>query len=550
MKAFKFIWYGIILGAVFGGHMAHASIADRAYFFSYLSKSFVSNPSYKQEKPFVIPSTLPEPAELADSMASKINPDTFLRGASTSEHQCSKRCTPEACSWSRFAKEHNLPQPTDAQYPMDLWKHYRSYIDYAKDEMKLNALRFSVEWALVQPKDYTEWDQEALDHYADMFVYAIKKGITPLVCFHHYTDPCWFVDRGGFTKDENVKLFVNFCNKVYSAIMQAIKNDQDACRALREMQPRKPLWATYNAPEGYAFKGYHQKQGPPADPKQSNLRTVAQVLKNMLEAHVQMYYALKDTYADLNLDDDGIEAPAIGFLKNIHQLDPAQQTWKQYLAKPLTKTVCTVADMIQNEAVFQFFTTGTFKVQIPFAVGVKHVNRRAVGTLDFIGLNYYSNRHLYLTNTVEPSDPDMLTDNRNYCRYPQGIYRAIVEMTQKLVEPYKKKLNRELPLYVTENGIATNDDEKRYRFYHEYLYAMNRAVQDGYKISGYLPWTFASNYEWPSLENNNHREYGICAINAEDPSKLIAKEGSRSYLAFVERMSEHSGKKRQHKVIH
>ncbi len=515
--------------------VAQASIANHVPF---LSGSGKAKPLYKQELPFEIPTTLPAPAQIADSMASQIDPDMFLRGASTSEHQCSTRCTAEVCSWSRFAKEHNLPQPTDERYMMDLWTHYRSYIDYAKDELHLNALRFSIEWALVQPDGPMSWDQEVLDHYADMFVYAIKKGITPLVCFHHYTDPCWFIDAGGFVEDQNLDYFVSFCSRMYQELMNAVQNDADALNALHAMNPRTPLWATYNSPEGYVFRGYHQKQGPPADPKQSGLRMVVQVLHQMLEAHVRVYYALKKEHKNMQLGNQGIAQPKIGLLKNIHQLDPAQTQWLHYFAKPVTKQICAVADAIQNKTFYNFFTKGIFKVSVPFVVKEKYENPAAIGALDFIGLNYYSNRHMYLAQKVTSTDSEQLTDNPNYCSYPQGIYRAIVELSEKLVIPFEKKLKKELRLYVSENGVATQDDEKRYRFYHEYLYAMNRAVQDGYKIYGYLPWTLASNYEWPALKNNTHREYGLCSIDPDDASKLIAKKGSRSYVAFAERMAQ------------
>ena len=227
--------FTLIIAAVLSWQFAQAGLFDQSYFFSYIFKSFQNNAVYRQEKPFELPETLPEPAQLADSIAQHMDPQAFLCGASTSEHQCSKQCTPEICSWSRFAKQHALPQPTDEQYPMDWWKYYRSYIDYAKDTLKLNAIRFSIEWAVVQPNGPRFWNQQALDHYANLFIYSLKKGVTPLVCFHHYTDPCWFLDMGGFEKDQNVKYFASYCKKVYQEIMKAVQKDNDAVDALKEM---------------------------------------------------------------------------------------------------------------------------------------------------------------------------------------------------------------------------------------------------------------------------------------------------------------------------
>ena len=183
--------------------------------------------------------------------------------------------------------------------------------------------------------------------------------------------------------------------------------------------------------------------------------------------------------------------------------------------------------MIQNGSVYNFFTEGKFRIHIPGLININHRNDNAPQSLDFIGLNYYSNRHLFLTQTVKPSNPEICSDNEIYYRYPQGMYRAIVELSEKVSRP----LN--IPLYVAENGIATNDDEKRYKFYHEYLYAISKAMDDGYKVYGYLPWTLASNYEWPLLDDNKERDYGICSVNPRRPSQLRAKLGSKSYLEFV-----------------
>jgi len=496
------------------------------YVVGYLAKNWWSKPVYTCEKAIVIPQDLPAPEALAQSMAEKIGVHNFMRGASTSAHQCGKLCTPEKCSWSRFAQRYDLPQPSDDANKMDWDRYYRSYIDYAKDELKLNALRFSVEWALVQPNP-GEWDIATLDRYADMFCYAIKRGITPVVCFHHYTDPNWFLEQGGFYDAHTSRHFVDFCVATYEHILHVVGKAPAVVAASKSINA--PLWATYNTPAGYAFRGYHQYAGPPADSDCSGLDVVAQVLKNMLEAHVQVYQRMKVLHAQANT---AMPTPKVGLLKNIHQIDPAKATWGQYAASPITRMLVSFADMIQNGAIYRFFTTGEYQVHIPCKVHIKHTNSQAPHSLDFIGLNYYANRHMHLTTGIKPTDPDVISDNEWYYRYPQGIYRAIVELSENIAHPLQ------IPLFVAENGIATTDDAKRARFYHEYLYAMNKAVQDGYPVTGYLPWTLADNYEWPTIENHKPRSFGLCAVVADNPAQLCVKEGTRAtYGAFVKEMN-------------
>ncbi len=498
----------------------------------YCAKNWWYRPIQTFQKPWEIPSaaTMPTPDQLADKIALKIDPKKFMRGASTSAHQCGKLCTPDICDWAKWADEKKLTKTTDPKYGMDWDKYYREYIDYAKEHLKLNALRFSIEWALVQPDGPDSFDGVALDRYADMVCHAIKKGVTPIICFHHYTNPCWFTyDKKGFEKAENIKYFVKYCDETYRHIMRRLQNNVEALKILPTIN--EPLWATYNAPGGYAFRSYRQKAGPPS-PAGAGLGTVAEVLKNMLEAHVQVYEALKTSYTGLRLENTGIKEPKIGFLKNVMQVEPAHETWKQYFFSPLTRFILSFADMIQNGAIYNFFTNGEFQVHIPTKVNIKHTNTKAPSSLDFVGLNYYANRNMCLTQGIKPTNSDVISDNAWYYRYPQGIYRAIIDLQESL-----QLRERKIPMFIAENGIATKDDVKRFKFYHEYLYAINKAVQEGYPVMGYCPWTLAYNYEWPSLPDSE-RDYGLCKVNPDNPSILIRKKGSQSYFDFVGRMDQ------------
>lgn len=55
-----------------------------------------------------------------------------------------------------------------------------------------------------------------------------------------------------------------------------------------------------------------------------------------------------------------------------------------------------------------------------------------------------------------------------------------------------------VPLLVTENGIATADDERRIAYTAEALQALQEAMDDGADVRGYLHWSALDNYEWGS----------------------------------------------------
>ncbi len=58
------------------------------------------------------------------------------------------------------------------------------------------------------------------------------------------------------------------------------------------------------------------------------------------------------------------------------------------------------------------------------------------------------------------------------------------------------------PVYITENGLASHDDEWRRRYITEILSNVLLAIGDGVDVRGYFHWTNTDNFEWA-------RGYGI-----------------------------------------
>lgn len=469
------------------------------------------------------------PNELAQQFKVSLgrDSDNFLVGASTSEHQCSKKCTPDLCDWSRFTEQNSLKKPTDTEYLCDFWDNYKTYIDQLKSKTGINALRISIEWALVQPNGPHSFDAHALDHYAHVVAYLIKKNITPIVCFHHYTNPCWFADCGGFEKKTNCQLFARYCTKTYRAITDYLASKPPIYDAWINLEDQKRgiLWATFNSPEGVAFKGYRQKEAPPSLPDKNSLYWASHVLKNIMESHVQAYQQIKHTASKKNY----IPTPKIGFLKNITQFDPVADL--TFPLSSVTQLCCAVANDLNNECIYSFFTTGKFTTKTPFTTSSRY-NALAPQSLDWIGLNYYSHQQMRCASRIiaSPSDPNH-TDNSNYRIYPHGLFRALSEINDRLAVPLH------IPIYVTENGIATQDDAKRNRFYKDYLHELLRAIQHDIPVYGYLTWTAFDNYEWPKTghstrQQSDNRRYGLTNVSS-DGKTLTLKPGAEYFKTFA-----------------
>lgn len=114
--------------------------------------------------------------------------------------------------------------------------------------------------------------------------------------------------------------------------------------------------------------------------------------------------------------------------------------------------------------------------------------------LDYIGINYYS-RSLVDVDGLSPYDlfvggckknHSMLPKNSmGWDIYPQGLYDTLMM--------YKKY---DLPQFILENGICTDDDSQRWNFIRDYLINLGRAMDQGVKVLGYIYWSLLDNYEW------------------------------------------------------
>ncbi len=385
-------------------------------------------------------------------------PKGFLWGVATSAHQVEGGC--DNNNWSQWEKQ-SAPDGTprisggqNSGAACDHWNLFLEDLDLIR-QTGAGAYRFSLEWSKIEPRP-GRFDQAALDHYHQVLDALNDRGIVPMATLHHFTHPLWFERLGAFEKEENIPHFVRFCERVFSEYQGSVR-----------------LWCTVNEPAVFATMGYLMGIFPPGrrDPGQA-----AHVLRNLLLAHAKAYHALKHL--------PGGESASIGAVKNIFQLDPHRR-W--YLPDWL---LARVGDAFYNEAALHYLRTGTFKFSLPGVLKLQTMELEVMGSLDFIGLNYYS--HVNVKLLLNPRNPvsyaarpgDTMTD-MPYAIYPEGFKRALHRVSTLGV-----------PIYVTENGIADSRDDRRAQFIRRYLYSMYRAMEDGCDVRGYFYWTLMDNFEW------------------------------------------------------
>ena len=105
---------------------------------------------------------------------------------------------------------------------------------------------------------------------------------------------------------------------------------------------------------------------------------------------------------------------------------------------------------------------------------------------DFVGLQVYTAARFDADGLVAPA-PELQTLAHGMERRPQALGAAVARAAEVLPG---------MPLVVTENGIATADDDDRIAFTTDALTSLAAAIEGGADVRGYVHWSLLDNFEW------------------------------------------------------
>jgi len=376
-------------------------------------------------------------------------PKGFLWGTATASHQVEGGNTNN--NWYKWEQEGHSSHKSGLA--SDWWGgRWKEDIDRAADTGQ-NAHRLSIEWSRIQPS-LDRWDVDALERYRQILRELRERNITPMVTLHHFTDPLWLSELGGWETNAVVPLFGNFTRKVVETL-------KEYCS----------LWCTINEPNVYALNGYLRGIFPPG---KSDLNLVIHVQANMVRGHAAAYRAIHELQPEAR----------VGYALHFRPQKPARSWF------PLDRMMRNIKFEGINMAFPSSISTGVLQSplgRIPVPEGK--------GTQDFFGLNYYTmdtvifdlrKRSELFSRSFFPHGSD-LADAGMHSNYPEGFSWALT---------WVAKTYPNLPILVTENGIEDSTDRIRPRFLAQHVHAMWRAVNFNLPIRGYFHWSLVDNFEW------------------------------------------------------
>jgi beta-glucosidase len=126
--------------------------------------------------------------------------------------------------------------------------------------------------------------------------------------------------------------------------------------------------------------------------------------------------------------------------------------------------------------------------------------------IDFIGMNNYFRTQIH--NFKQENENKVVSDF-GFELYPQSLGRSVLEM---------KKYN--LPILITEHGLADRNDKYREWYIKESLKGLYEAINEGANIIGYVHWSLLDNFEWSS---GFWPRFGLVEVNRDTMERKIRK---------------------------
>ena len=408
----------------------------------------------------------PEPHEnwTAVDMNALTFPSDFRWGTATAAHQVEGHLVN---NWTHHEQRNNLVQSGAA---CDHWNRWQEDFQLIS-ELGLNSYRFSVEWSRIEPTEGT-WNNDALAVYSNMVDDLLERGIRPVVTLHHFSHPQWWEAKGGFADRANAPHFVRYCERVFEVLSDRVET-----------------WVTINEPTVFSSMGYTLGMFPPG---RRSLRATLRVMRNLLLAHADVYLALKKIRPEVR----------IGIAKNVTLFDPKNR-WSP-IDWPLARLL-------------EWFWNGAWRSGVENGRMFFGDVSAAKGTLDFVGLNYYTHvlvgpASVSLLKMKFPKRAHEVATEFGYPMYAEGLRRALDFLAPLGV-----------PIEITENGVADANDTLRTEHLKRHLWVLSQAIQDGHDVRSYHHWSLMDNFEW--AEGYSMR-FGLHHVDFETQERTLRPSGA------------------------
>jgi len=242
-----------------------------------------------------------------------------------------------------------------------------------------SVYRMSLDWSKLQRSPLADFDEETTTEYLNFLKKLKAQNMKIMLVIHHFTNPTWFENAGGWEKEKNVDWFIDFAQKL-----------------IHTFGSFADYWNTINEPEVYVSNAYVMGNFPPFIKNFFRARTV---VKNLSKAHNICYDLIKNRFP---------EAP-VGISKN-------------------------------SVVLYAFNFLGIFPAKFADWWFMQHIPSH-FEKVDFFGMSYYARMPFDPFPINEIDTPGKLKKlgkkhDMMWEYYPEGMYECIMRYHKKYNKPF------------------------------------------------------------------------------------------------------------------
>ncbi|CAB3779513.1 GH1 family beta-glucosidase [Pararobbsia alpina] len=418
----------------------------------------------------------------------------FLLGTATASYQIEGAIHEDGrlpSIWDTFsATPGKVLNGDTGEFACDHYHRWQADVELLSS-LNVDGYRLSIAWPRVMDENGKP-NRKGIDFYKTLLDGLKAKGLKTFVTLYHWDLPQYLEDRGGWLNRDTAYRFAD-----YAELMS------------RELAGKVDAWMTLNEPWCSAFLGYASGHHAPG---RTNIRYAPQAMHHLLLGHGLAVPILRK-------NDPGSQ---VGIVANVGRGTANTDSAADQRAAHLFE--------VQHNA---WVLDPLLKKQIPqdlFELWpgaeplVLEGDLETIGApLDFLGLNYYFRTNVKSDGAhgfVEAPPAGVERTQMGWEVYPLGL--------QELLIGFHKTYPNLPPIYITENGMASDDqvvdgeviDNQRLSFLNRHLAAVDTAAKAGVDIRGYFIWSLMDNFEWAF---GYERRFGIVHVDYQTQKRTLKR---------------------------
>lgn len=362
----------------------------------------------------------------------------------------------------------------------------------------VGAYRFSIAWPRVLPAGVGAVNEAGIGFYDRLVDALLERGVEPWVTLFHWDLPLELFHRGGWLNRDSAEWFAEYTAVVVDRLSDRVKH-----------------WITLNEPQCFIGLGHHRAVHAPGIPYPRSELLLA--THHALLAHGRSVQVIRARAR---------QAPSIGW---------SPVGWVSYPATDDPEVVeAARRSMFGIATDTEFWPMNNIWYSDPVVLGqypeaglqrfgrdvpdVREGDLDIIAQpLDFYGVNIYHG--IPVTFPVDFDREGHLVNAARTPGHPETLMGWTVDPAALYWGPRFLADRYGLPIYVTENGIASMDwvhadgrvhDAARIDYLARHLIELRRAIADGVDIRGYFHWSIMDNFEW---ELGYSKRFGLTYVD-------------------------------------